>query len=156
MHSKDRCKWRRKRLQAARRVSRKAEFILSTDNNLNTNNDENENRGTVVLFLNPLVLTKLSEQNHLTQQLITELLVSLIVNNEEHLLRALADTGDRSSIILEANNSASFIKIDDSNTTTWSTMGGKFTTTKSGICLWHFHSQSSILRNKWILLGHFM
>jgi hypothetical protein len=116
-------------------VSRKAEFILSTDNNLNTNNDENENRGTVVLFLNPLVLTKLSEQNHLTQQLITELLVSLIVNNEEHLLRALADTGDRSSIILEANNSASFIKIDDSNTITWSTMGGKFTTTKSGICL---------------------
>jgi hypothetical protein len=54
--------------------------------------------------------------------------VSLIVNNEEHLLRALADTVASSSIILEAYTSASFIKTDDSNTTTWSTMGGKFST----------------------------
>jgi hypothetical protein len=58
--------------------------------------------------------------------------VSLIVNNEEHLLRALANTGASSSIILEAYTSATFIKIDDSNTTTWRTMGGKFTTTKTG------------------------
>jgi hypothetical protein len=58
--------------------------------------------------------------------------VSVIVNNEEHLLRALADTGASSSIILEAYTSAPFIKTDDSNTTTWSTMGGKFTTTKTG------------------------
>jgi hypothetical protein len=61
--------------------------------------------------------------------------VSIIVNNEEHLLRALADTGDSSSIILEAYTSASFIKTDDSNTTTWSTMSGKFTTTKTGMML---------------------
>jgi hypothetical protein len=66
--------------------------------------------------------------------------VSLIVNNEEHLLRALADTAASSSsiiIILEAYTSAilPFIKADDSNTTTWSTMGDKFTTTKTGICL---------------------
>jgi hypothetical protein len=74
---------------------------------------------------------------------------SLIVNNEEHLLRALADTGASISIsisisisvsisisiILEAYTSAPFIKTDDSNTTTWSTMGGKFTTTKTGIFL---------------------
>jgi hypothetical protein len=62
--------------------------------------------------------------------------VSLIVNNEEHLIRALADTGASSSsssiIILEAYTSAPFIKTDDSNTTTWSTMGGKFTTNKTG------------------------
>jgi hypothetical protein len=58
--------------------------------------------------------------------------VSLIVNNEEHLLRALTDTGASSSSILEAYTSAPFIKTDDSNTTTWSTMGGKFTTTKTG------------------------
>jgi hypothetical protein len=60
--------------------------------------------------------------------------VSLIFNNEEHLLRALADTGASSSIILEAYTSAisPFIKTDDSNTTTWSTIGGKFTTTKTG------------------------
>jgi hypothetical protein len=58
--------------------------------------------------------------------------VSLIVSNKEHLLRALADTGASISIILEAYISAPFIKTDDSNTTTWSTMGGKFTTTKTG------------------------
>jgi hypothetical protein len=59
----------------------------------------------------------------------------LIFNNEEHLLRALADTGASNNNILEAYTSAPFIKIDDSNTTTWSTMGGKFTTTKTGIYL---------------------
>jgi hypothetical protein len=58
--------------------------------------------------------------------------VSLIVNNEEHLLRALPDTGVSSSIIIEAYTSAPFIKRDDIDTTTWSTMGGKFTTTKTG------------------------
>jgi hypothetical protein len=57
--------------------------------------------------------------------------VSLIVNNEEHLLRALSDTGASSSIILEAYTSAPFIITNDSNTTMWSTMGGKFTTTKT-------------------------
>jgi hypothetical protein len=59
--------------------------------------------------------------------------VSLIVNNEKHLLRVLADTGASSSIILEAYTSVTFpfIKNDDNNTTTWSTMGGKFTTNKT-------------------------
>jgi hypothetical protein len=62
--------------------------------------------------------------------------VSLIVNNEEYLLRALDDTGARSSSsILEAYTSDLFIKTDDSNTTTWSTMGGKFTKTKTGMML---------------------
>jgi hypothetical protein len=64
--------------------------------------------------------------------------VSLIVNNKEHLLRALADTGARnSSSILEAYISAisPFIKTFDNNTTTWITMCGKFTTTKNGILL---------------------
>jgi hypothetical protein len=61
--------------------------------------------------------------------------LSLIVNNEEYLLRALADTGARSSssIILEAYTSAPFIKTDANNTTTYITMGGKFTTTTTGI-----------------------
>jgi hypothetical protein len=60
--------------------------------------------------------------------------VSLIVNNEEHLLRALADTGATSSIVLEAYTSETFpfIKTDDINTNIWSTMGGKFNTTKTG------------------------
>jgi hypothetical protein len=59
-------------------------------------------------------------------------LVSLFVNNEEHLLRALADTGASSSIILEEYTSDPFIKTNDSNTTIWSTMGGKFTKLKLG------------------------
>jgi hypothetical protein len=75
--------------------------------------------------------TKLAKLSHPT----TELVVSLIVSNEEHLLRALADTGASSSIILEAYTSSTFIKIDDSNKTTLSTMSGKFTTNKTGICL---------------------
>jgi hypothetical protein len=74
------------------------------------------------------IKNKLAESSHPT----TYLIVSLIINNEEHLLRAQADTGASSSIILEAYTSSPFIKTDDSNTTTWSTMGGKFTTTKTG------------------------
>jgi hypothetical protein len=64
--------------------------------------------------------------------------VSLIVNNEKHLLRGLADTGASSSIILEAYTSAPFIKTDDSNTTTWSTIGGKFTKTITGFVTYLF------------------
>jgi hypothetical protein len=56
--------------------------------------------------------------------------VSLIVINEEHLLRG--------QDVLEAYTSAPFIKIDDSNTTTWSTMGGQFTTTKTGFITFSF------------------
>jgi hypothetical protein len=53
--------------------------------------------------------TKLAKSSHPT----TEFVVSPIVNNEEHLLRALADTGASSSssiIILEAYTSAPLIK----------------------------------------------
>jgi hypothetical protein len=63
------------------------------------------------------------------------MLVSLIVNNEEHLLRAPADTGSSSNNILEAYTSAPFIKTNDNNKTTWSTMGVKFKTTKTGVYL---------------------
>jgi hypothetical protein len=82
--------------------------------------------------------------------------VILIVNNEEHLLRALSNTGASSSIILEAYTSAifPFIKIDDSNTTTWSIMGGKFTTTKTGFVT--FSLPEFNLKKKSVLLGHFM
>jgi hypothetical protein len=59
--------------------------------------------------------------------------VSLIVNNEEHLLKVLADTGASSSIILEAFTSSPFIKTDDSNTTTWSTVGGNLLQLKLGL-----------------------
>jgi hypothetical protein len=82
--------------------------------------------------------------------------VSLIVNNEEHLLRALADTGASSSIILEAYTSAiyPFIKIDDSNTTNLSTISAKFTTVKIGFVT--FSLPEFNLNKKCVLLGHFM
>jgi hypothetical protein len=56
--------------------------------------------------------------------------VSPIFNHEEHLLRVLADTGTNSSIILDAYTLAPFIQTDDSNTTTWNSLGGKYTTNK--------------------------
>jgi hypothetical protein len=94
--------------------------------------------------------TKLAKSSHPT----TELVVSLIVNNEEHLIRALADTGASSSIILEAYTSAPFSKTDDSNTTTWSKMGGKFTTTKTGFV--KFSLPEFNLKKQYDHLGHFM
>jgi hypothetical protein len=112
---------------------RKVESILSTEISLTTSSDEGENQE--YLFTSSKLFssseTKLEKSSHPT----TELVLSLIVNNEEHLLRALADTVAISSIILEAYTSAPFIKTDDNNTTTWSTMGDKFTTTKTGISL---------------------
>jgi hypothetical protein len=50
----------------------------------------------------------------------------LIVNNEEHLLSALAATGGSSSSIIEAYTSEMFpfIKTDNSHATTWSKMSG--------------------------------
>jgi hypothetical protein len=59
--------------------------------------------------------------------------VSLNVNHEEHVIRALADTGASSSIILEAYTSKDLIKQDKDNKTTWVTMGGQFTTEKTGL-----------------------
>jgi hypothetical protein len=130
--------------------------LLSNYIYLTTSSDEDTSEEYLFTSSKPFSSskTKLTKSSDPTN---TELVVSLIVNNEEHLLRALADTGaSSSSIILEAYTSAPFIKIDDNNTTTWITMGGKFTTTKTGICLWHFHSQSSTSRNKYVLIVHFI
>ena len=68
------------------------------------------------------------ENSHST----TELVVSLNLNHKEHVLRALADTGASSSIILEAA-SKNLIKQDKGSKTTWSTMNGQFTTEKNWI-----------------------
>jgi hypothetical protein len=118
---------------SSKKRTRKAESILSTEINLTTSSDEGEQQEYLFTSSKPFSSskTKLAKSSRPT----TELVVSLIVNNEEHLLRALADTGASSSIILEANTSAPFIKTDDSNKTTWSTMGGKFTTPTTGKCL---------------------
>jgi hypothetical protein len=61
-----------------------------------------------------------------------ESLLIIIVNHEEHLRRAIADTGASSSIIPEAYSSTPSIKNDkndkndDCNKTRWSVMGDKF------------------------------
>jgi hypothetical protein len=91
------------------------------------------------------------------------LVVILIVNSEEHLLKTLPDKGASSSsasflmhipqphsskimaviqphglqwvvnsIQLKLVYALEIFKTDDSNTTTWSMMGGKFTTIKTG------------------------
>jgi hypothetical protein len=81
--------------------------------------------------------TKLATASHPT----TELLVNLIVNHE---YRA------KNSIILEAYISDPFIKIDDSNTITWRTMG-ECTTKSLGYACDIFTP-----RNKCNLLENFM
>jgi hypothetical protein len=72
---------------------RKAESLLSTEINLTNSSDEMEEH-----FLFPPTIsrssTKLVENSHPT----TELVVTLNVNHEEHVLRALADTGASSRI----------------------------------------------------------
>jgi hypothetical protein len=46
-------------------------------------------------------------------------------------------------------------QMDDKNTITWSKMGGRSTSTKTGIWLWPYRSQTSTSRNKCICLGYF-
>jgi hypothetical protein len=107
---------------------RKAESLLSTEINLTNSSDEMEE-----YFLFPPTIsrssTKLVENSHPT----TKLVVTLNVNYEEHVLRALADTGASSSIILETYTIKDSIKQNIENKTTWSTMNGQFTTDKTGI-----------------------
>jgi hypothetical protein len=106
---------------------RKAESLLSTEINLTNSSDEMEE-----YFLFPPTIskssTKLVDNSHPT----TELVVTLNVNDEEHVLRALADTGASSSIILKAYTSKDSITQNIESKTTWSTMNGQFTTDKNG------------------------
>jgi hypothetical protein len=83
--------------------------------NLITRSDEGYHQEYLFPSSQPLSnsKTKLEKSSHP----ITELLLNLIVNYEEHFLGALTDTGASSIIILETYTSATFIKIDDDNTT---------------------------------------
>jgi hypothetical protein len=58
--------------------------------------------------------------------------VTLNVDHEEHVLRALADTGASSSIILKGYTSKDIFKYNKDDTTIWSTMNCQFTTEKTG------------------------
>jgi hypothetical protein len=76
---------------------RKAESTHSTEINLTTSSEEDEQQEYLFTSSKPVSAskTKLAKSSHPT----TELVVSLIVNNEEHLLRALADTGASRSTV---------------------------------------------------------
>jgi hypothetical protein len=106
-----------------------------TEINLTTSIDEGEQQQYLFIFSKTFcnIENKLAKLSHLT----TKLVLSLIVNNDKHLLRALDDTGNSTSnnSILETYTSAPFIKTDDSNKITWSTISVKFITTRTGICL---------------------
>jgi len=87
---------------------RKAESLLSTEINLTNSSEEDEE---YFAFPSPIsnASNKLAKTSHPT----SELVVSLIVNHEEHVLRALADTGASSSIILDTYAPKNLIIYDD-------------------------------------------
>ena len=68
---------------------RKTESLLSTEINLTTTSDEDEEYFPFFSSLVKIKTNKLAKTSHPT----SELVVSLNINNEEQLLRALADTG---------------------------------------------------------------
>jgi hypothetical protein len=105
---------------------RKTESFLSTEIYLKTTTtiDEDEEYFPFFSSLSRIKYTKLAKTSHPT----LELVVSLNINNEEQLLRALADTGASSSIFFEGYT----IHRDKSNQTIWSTMDCQFTTDKTG------------------------
>jgi hypothetical protein len=86
----------------------KAESLLSKEINLTTSSDEDAIYFLFFSTLNRTNATKWAKVSHPT----SELVVSLQINNEEHLLRVLADTGASCSIILEVYTSKPFIKMD--------------------------------------------
>jgi hypothetical protein len=100
----------------------KAESLLSTEINLTHSSDEDEE-----YFALPSNISNSSNKLVQTSHPTSELVVSLNVNHEEHVLRALADTGASNSIVLEAYAPKNLIKYDKDKNTTWSTMGGQFT-----------------------------
>jgi hypothetical protein len=93
----------------------KIKSLLSTATgiNLTTSSDEDEEyfafSSSFSIFGSQKA--KLAEASHPT----SELVVNLNANHEEHLLRALADTGASISIILEAYTSKQFIKNNHDN-----------------------------------------
>jgi hypothetical protein len=110
---------------------RKVESLLSTEINSTTSSDADEEYFAFSSSFSRVVSqnTKIAKTSHPT----SELVVSLNVNHEEHLLRALADTGDSNSIIMETYISKPFNKNNDDNETTWSTIDGQFIIDNAGL-----------------------
>jgi hypothetical protein len=87
-----------KLLKIANYKKMKDKSLLSTEINLSTSSDEDDDYFAFASSISKSQNTKLAKISHPT----SELVVSLNVNHEENLLRALADTGAISRIILEA------------------------------------------------------
>jgi hypothetical protein len=107
---------------------RKAESLLSTEIDLTNSSDEDEE-----YFALPSAISNTSNKLVKASHPTSELIVSLNVNYEEHVLRVLADTDASSSIILEACAPKNLIRYDEETKSTWSTMGGQFTADKTGL-----------------------
>jgi hypothetical protein len=97
---------------------RKAESLLSTEIDLTNSSNEDEEYFTL-----PSTISNTSNELVKTSHPSSELVLNLNVNHEKHVLRGLASTGASRSIIPEGYTSKK---------TTWSTMGGQFTTDKTG------------------------
>ena len=91
----------------------KVESLLLAEINLTTSSDEDEDYFFTFPNFSRSSKPNLAKTSHPT----SELVVSVTVNQEEHLLRALSDTGTSSSTILEAYTSRHLIKNDDENKT---------------------------------------
>jgi hypothetical protein len=109
-------------------TKRKVESLLSMEIKLTHSSDKDEEyfaiHSTISNTKNKLVKT-----SHPS----SELMVSLNVNHEEYVLRALSDTRAISSIILEAYTPDNLIQCDEEQKTTWSTVGSQFSTDKTGL-----------------------
>jgi hypothetical protein len=88
----------------ASKNKRKVASPLSTEIHLITSSDEDARKEYFITFSKTCssIKTKLVKSPHST----TELVVSLMINHEEHLIRALSDTVAKSSSILETYTSA--------------------------------------------------
>jgi hypothetical protein len=105
---------------------RKVESLLSTEINLTTSWDEDEEY--FVAF--PNIFSPGTLKPGTNTSVTTELVVSLKANQEENVPRALADTGASSSIILWTFLSKDHIINGESSQTNWSTMGNSPLTKK--------------------------
>jgi hypothetical protein len=91
---------------------KKVEPVLSSEINLTTSSDEDEDYFPLLSSYNRNKSIKLAKTSHPTVLLV----VSLQINHEKHLVRALADTGSSSSsivIILKGFTSKNLSKSDE-------------------------------------------
>jgi hypothetical protein len=134
--------------RVAKNKKRKDESLLSTEIILTTSNDKDEEY--FVPF--PNIFSPVIHKPGRNTSVPTDVVLSFKANQEENVLRALADTGVSSSIILGSFLSKDHIINGESCQTNWRTVAGHFTTNKKGSVTFLLPEFNRI--NKF--LGHFM